>query len=356
MVAGDGGIIQGMDTTETPPTSLRVTRRRFLRQSFVFSAAAAIQPLSGLAAGMLKPNPHAAHALMIGDWGDDKRRDAQSAVAQAMGAYTRQWRLKHDALILLGDNFYGEFPGGLDCPRFKTDFEEMYPKTVFDCPAYAVPGNHDYEARPELKLKSQLEYAARGNTRWTEPAQWYSYKFPLHKPVATVIALDSNMPFPDGKPAHGYTHVMTEEQRQQQLVWLRSELAKPLTTPFRIVIAHHPVYSNGPHGDHKILIADWEPLLREYKVHLYLAGHDHDLQHLEFAGHPTSFFLSGGGGADLYDERQEVTQRGPFFNKVQGFSHLEATEKLLTLRHVDTQGNVMHGFTKSVDGTVSILS
>jgi 3',5'-cyclic AMP phosphodiesterase CpdA len=333
------------------------SRRRFLRQSFVFSAAAALHPFAAFAANSKSsPNPHAAHALMIGDWGDDRHLDSQTSVAHAMAAYTRQHRLKHDALFLLGDNFYGEFPGGVDCPRFRTDFEEMYPKSVFDCPAYAVPGNHDYEARPEIKLHSQLAYAARGNTRWTEPAQWYSYKFPLHKPVATVIALDSNMPFADGKLTHGFTHVMTEEQRQQQLEWFKVELAKPLTTPFCIVIAHHPVFSNGPHGDHKVLIADWEPLLREHKVHLYLAGHDHDLQHLEFDGHPTSFFLSGGGGADLYDERNEVVQRGPFFNKVHGFSHLEASDKLLTLRHLDTNGNVVHSFTKAPDGRVAVLA
>jgi tartrate-resistant acid phosphatase type 5 len=333
------------------------SRRHFLRQSFVFSAAAVLHPFASFAAnGKLSPNPHDAHALMIGDWGDDRHLDSQSFVARAMATYTRQHRLKHDALFLLGDNFYGEFPGGVDCPRFRTDFEEMYPKNVFDCPAYAVPGNHDYEARPEIKLHSQLAYAARGKTRWTEPAQWYSYKFPLHKPVATVIALDSNMPFADGKLTHGFTHVMTEEQRQQQLEWLHAELAKPLTTPFRIVIAHHPVFSNGPHGDHKVLIADWEPLLREHKVHLYLAGHDHDLQHLEFDDHPTSFFLSGEGGADLYDERNEVVQRGPFFHKVHGFSHLEVTDRLLTLRHLDTDINVIHAFTKSPDGKVVILA
>lgn len=330
------------------------TRRRFLRQSFAFSAAAALSPLASFASST--PSLHAAHALMIGDWGDDKEIDAQRSVARAMAAYTRQNKLKHDALFLLGDNFYGEFPGGVDCPRFLTDFEQMYPKTLFNCPAYAVPGNHDYESRPELKLTSQLAYAARGNTRWTEPAQWYSYKFPLHKAVATVIALDSNMPFADGKLAHGYTFVMTEQQRQAQLLWLKAELAKPLTTPFLIVIAHHPIYSNGPHGDHKVLIADWEPLLREHKVHLYLAGHDHDLQHLEFEGHPTSFFLSGGGGAGLYDERNGVAERGPFFQKVHGFSHLEATNQLLTLRHLDTEGKVVHAFTKSTDGQTTLLT
>ena len=346
------GIILGVTTLDHS-----LSRRRFLRQSFIFSAAAALRPFTSFATiDKSSPNPHAAHALMIGDWGDDRHLESQTSVARAMAAYARQYRLKQDALFLLGDNFYGEFPGGVNCSRFRTDFEEMYPKDVFDCPAYAVPGNHDYEARPEIKFQSQLAYAARGNTRWTEPAQWYSYKFPLHNPIATVIALDSNMPFPDGKLTHGFTHVMTEEQRKQQLEWFKAELAKPLTTPFRIVIAHHPIFSNGPHGDHKVLIADWEPLLREHEVHLYLAGHDHDLQHLEFEGHPTSFFLSGGGGADLYNERNEVVQRGPFFNKVHGFSHLEATEKLLTLRHLDTDGKIIHAFTKSPDGKVTILA
>jgi tartrate-resistant acid phosphatase type 5 len=34
-------------------------------------------------------------------------------------------------------------------------------------------------------------------------------------------------------------------------------------------------------------------------VDLYLSGRDHDLQHLEFKGHPTSFVISGRGGAEL---------------------------------------------------------
>lgn len=45
-----------------------------------------------------------------------------------------------------------------------------------------------------------------------------------------------------------------------------------------------------------MLIAQWDSLLRRHNVDLYLSGHDHDLQHLEFKGHPTSFGISGGGG------------------------------------------------------------
>jgi tartrate-resistant acid phosphatase type 5 len=34
-------------------------------------------------------------------------------------------------------------------------------------------------------------------------------------------------------------------------------------------------------------------------VDLYLSGRDHDLQQLEFKGHPTCFVICGGGGAEL---------------------------------------------------------
>ena len=105
---------------------------------------------------------------------------------------------------------------------------------------------------------------------------------------------------------------LTPAQQAEQLAWLTAELEKPRTTPFLVVMGHHPIFSNGPHGDHKVLVRDWEPLLRKHKVHMYLAGHDHDMQHLEFEGHPTSFVLSGGGGADLYKLKIDEAERGPY--------------------------------------------
>ena len=109
----------------------------------------------------------------------------------------------------------------------------------------------------------------------------------------TFLALDSNMPRADGKEKSGRDFTLTPQQQAEQLAWFEAELKRPRTTPFLGVIAHHPVFSDGPHGDHPVLIRDWDPLFRKYHVDLYMAGHDHDLQHLEFEGHPTSHFLSG---------------------------------------------------------------
>jgi tartrate-resistant acid phosphatase type 5 len=238
--------------------------------------------------------------------------------------------------------------------RWTTQFEEMYPRAAFDCPAYAIPGNHDYQKMPMSKVAAEMEYAKTGATRWTMPSLWYRFELPAKKPLATVIALDSNMPHPVKEGGPDFT--LTEEQRLAQLAWLEAELAKPRTTPFLIVMGHHPVFSNGPHGDTAALVRDWEPLLRKHGVHLYLAGHDHDMQHLEFEGHPTSFALSGGGGSDLYNLKIQPAQRGPYAAKVYGFSDLEITSDLLTMRHLDESGALLHAFTKTAGGKVTVLS
>jgi len=53
--------------------------------------------------------------------------------------------------------------------------------------------------------------------------------------------------------------MVTLAQQTEQLVWLKAELEKPLITPFLVVMAHHPIFSNDPHGNHKGLIRDWDP-------------------------------------------------------------------------------------------------
>ena len=320
-----------------------LNRRSFLKQSFAFSL------LAGTAAhGIAAPaDASARHALILGDWGWYESQSAQAAVAKAMADYAAKQRIKAEALLLLGDSFYGPLPGGVADPRWKTQFEDMYPRRTFDCPAYSVMGNHEYQVMPVNKVAAGLAYAKTRGTRWTQPALWYSYQFPARNPLMTVIALDSNMH--NAKRDDGVNFTLTAAQQAEQLAWFKAELARPRTTPFLTVIGHHPVYSNGPHGDHPVLAAEWDPLLREHGVHLYLAGHDHDLQHLEFAGHPTSFVCSGAGGAQSYPLKITEAYRGPYAQQVYGFTHLELTATKMTLRHVDQTGAVVHGFSKGVD-------
>lgn len=331
----------------------RVSRREFLKQSIYFSAAHLLAK-GGLHAqeiSRIDPEPGARHLFAFGDWGEESSQRQQRAVAEAMQSYARWNDLHVESLLMLGDNWYGWLFDGSKSSRWRSQFEERYPESAFPGKCYAILGNHDYEHRPGSKVDAQLEYA-KGKTRWTMPAKWYSFDFPEVDPLIRFIALDSNYP-------HGEhllrTPTLNEEEVNQQNVWLKSKLEEARKAPFTSIIAHHPIFSNGDHGDTHLLIRDWQPLLEQYRIPLYLSGHDHDLQHLEFDGKPTSYVISGGGGATLRDMKISASTRGPYGVKVAGFTHLQVTEKSLTIRHVGETGRVLHGFGKSRDGIVTLL-
>jgi tartrate-resistant acid phosphatase type 5 len=349
-----------------------LSRRRFLRESIAWSAFAAMPALRSYAAR--PPDPRAAHALVVGDWGWSEKQaaevsrngsgfQAQTMVARGMERYARSSGLHPDALFMLGDSWYGDLSGGAASPRWIEQFERMYPIETFAGPAYSMLGNHDYQTLPPEvnKVEAELEYARSGRgldgrpTRWTLPSRWYTFDFPKQNPLIRVIVLDSNMPRPDGSWQHGRDFTLKPEEQAEQLAWFEDQLQKPRTTPFLAVLAHHPVYSNGPHGDHPVLVRDWDPLFRKHKVDLYMAGHDHDLQHLEFEGHPTTHFLSGGGGADLYVLKVDGLDRGPYAQEVHGFSHLSVTLSALELRHLDADGRFLYGITKTPAGKITVL-
>ncbi|HEY4047403.1 MAG TPA: metallophosphoesterase [Acidobacteriaceae bacterium] len=329
----------------------KITRREFLHQSVYFSAFALLasrnQRLDDFV-DKIQPEPGSHHFFALGDWGEESSHGQQRSVARAMRDYANKNNLKVENLLLLGDNWYGWLFGGADSSRWKSQFEEMYPSDFCRGKCYAVLGNHDYEYRPGDKVKAQLEYAKK-LTRWTMPSKWYSFTFPESEPLIRFIALDSN--YPNG--AHFYdTPTLRPDEVAAQRAWLNAELEKPCTTPFTSFIAHHPLFSNGDHGDTPAVIRDWQPLLQQRHVHLYLSGHDHDLQHLEFEGNPTSYVISGGGGATLRNLKQSPATRGPYGLKVAGFTHIEVNKQQMIVRHVDITRRILHCFRKYPDGSV----
>ncbi len=329
-------------------STLSLTSRRQFLQTFAFSAAALVAGRGGVSAAG-QADLQAQHMFVLGDWGA-VNPEPQRLVAQGMIDYANAQGIAPSALFTLGDNFYGRFEGGVDCPRWQTQFEDMYPAAQFPGPCYALLGNHDYNAEPVGKEDAQLAYAAaHPGTRWTLPAKWYRFDFPQERPLVTFIALDSNYQkaMPE-KPS------LTAEERAAQAQWLKAELAKPRTAPFLVVCGHHPLYSNA--GDNPALIAEWDALFREHAAHLYFCGHIHDLEHLEFENHPTSFVVSGGGGTTLRtNDVKKSAAHGRFARNVHGFTHLEMSAERLVIRHITSGGRQMHAFAKRPQGAVELL-
>lgn len=329
-----------------------LSRRSFLKQTIGFSAAVALggNRVTTLAAATppsapsASPTVDALHLLAIGDFGvkpNDLPR--QRAVADGMAKYLRTNRLKPDALALLGDNFYGGLKGkGVRSYRWQQNIEGMYRRDIFDCPMFAMLGNHDYDDEPGGGcVAAQLAYSDYApHSRWLMPAKWYAMELPAaKKPLAKIVVLNT-MRF--DKSTEG----------KAQIEWVKKELGKPRTTQWLFVMGHHPLYSDGHHGDQRPLIAVLDPLFREHKVDLYLSGHDHDLQHIEFAKHPTSFVISGGGGARAREF--DTKDRSVYGRAVYGFTHLELRDKSFTVRHLDANNKLLHAFTKERGGKMTV--
>jgi tartrate-resistant acid phosphatase type 5 len=328
--------------------TLPMTRRRALKTLFCSSVLMDLN-LGASAFGQAAPVAGSLDLLALGDFGSGDER--QKAVARGMARYAASLGKKPDGVMFLGDNFYGPMPGGLKSPRWQTGFSDLYPGADFPGPCWAIFGNHDYHDNRGGELV-QLGYAGSlgRKTRWTCPAKFYR----VDLPQVTLLMLDTNWESINRR-VHGDKRPcwMHEDEREAQLLWLEKELSSK-RAPFTIVAGHHPIYSDANHGDTKELVEILGPMLERHGVHAYLCGHDHDLQHMELEGLRTSFVLSGGGGARLYESKDH--RAGSTVLDVHGFTHLSIAGEIMTIRHIDPNGKIVHAFTKGVKHDWKILA
>ena len=107
-----------------------------------------------------------------------------------------------------------------------------------------------------------------------------------------------------------------------------------------VVFGHHPVYSNGVHGDSGLIQRlIWEILFGEH-VDFYLSGHDHQLAHLSRERKRTQYLVSGAGGAHYRDPEQkknlkDSADRSHFTHHDNGFLWMERVSA-----HTDVQSEL----------------
>ena len=109
----------------------------------------------------------------------------------------------------------------------------------------------------------------------------------------------------------------------EQARWLDGELARS-TARWKIVYGHHPIWSDGHHGDDRRLVAKLLPILEKHHVDLYVCGHEHELQ--AHARNGMYFLIAGGGGKDI---RPVTKRRAEFAASKNGFLEIYATAEKL---------------------------
>jgi hypothetical protein len=284
-------------------------------------APASVAPSQRVAADQPQVN-----LLAMGDWGSG--RPAQRMVARGMGEYAAAMKPPLDGVLLAGDNFYEP----ADPATYRVLFEEMYGPELA-VPFYAVLGNHDYQYGNE---RIELAYGRNNpQSRWRMPARWYRLELPERDPLVTVLMVDTN-----------YRRMPLSTWRREQR-WLREELRRPRESKWLVVCGHHPLFSNGDHGDDRTLRSEWGRLLEDAGVDFYVCGHDHDLQHLKVKGRSTEFVVCGGGGAAV--RRLDRTDRGPFAQATHGFVHFRFGADAADVSYVAVDGaspfgRVAHSF------------
>jgi tartrate-resistant acid phosphatase type 5 len=281
--------------------------------------------------------------LAIGDYGTGNVN--QAAVAKQMAAFAQKLNKPLTSVLALGDNFYGK----LETERFGRHFEDMYSREHLNCPFYACLGNHDYgplydSRQGRAKAQIQLDYAAQNPTsRWKMPNRWYAVELPNpEKPLVKIIFLDGNMSY----------WGLTPREKLDQRKFLKAELQKETKAPWRWVVSHFPLFTETTkRADNRRLITEWAGDFESGNISFYLAGHDHNLQHLRVEGYKTSFIITGAGGAGLYDVKQ--SERG-FTDKILGFTHLHVARDKVNVQFINGEGQCLHAFRRSLDGTVEI--
>ena len=118
----------------------------------------------------------------------------------------------------------------------------------------------------------------------------------------------------------------------QETRWLEADLQGAAKAEFRFVFAHHPPITAVKHrqGDNPHMTA-LEPMFEKYKVSAAFFGHDHNYQH--YLKNGIHYFVTGGGGAPLYDvdlpppgitRKVESTENFMVVKVDGGKAHLEA--------------------------------
>jgi Calcineurin-like phosphoesterase len=143
-----------------------------------------------------------------------------------------------ELVLMVGDNMYGS-----QRPRdFVDKFEIPYgPLLRMGIPFYAALGNHDH---PENRHYSKFNMSNQ---------RYYTFT----RGAARFFFLDTNVMDPP------------------QVQWFDDALGNAIE-PWKVVVFHHPIYSDGDrHGSNIALRVILEPLLVRHGVDVVFTGHEH---------------------------------------------------------------------------------
>lgn len=248
--------------------------------------------------------------------------------------------------LSLGDHFYFSGVRNVHDPRFRRTFERAFSAHSLSAPGFfrLVAGNHDHDGN----VSAQIAYGDQQNSRWHFPALQHTWREPLPDEEGSTIAfalIDTVMLC--GKPRKP-----PPVSAERHWRWVEETLASCADAAFLIVGGHYPVYSPAAHGPTPCLQERLLPLLKKYRVDIYLSGHDHALFHVGQKGDGNVQFHGVGAGFTTTASRKyahtcgrqlQFHHRGGRLHIMSGgFAGVHVNTSTLTVSHYDSEGQILY--------------
>lgn len=253
-------------------------------------------------------------------------------------------------IISTGDNFYDYGLKSKTDPQWGTSFLNVYnTPRLAGIPWYSVLGNHDYglgQVCPAATLTDNCYSAAYQYTANAPDSRWNLAAGTWQLPAALTAGGKLNVIFTDTSPiiypspgTAGSTNFagLASQNKVANAAALEAAL-QASTAQWNVVVGHHPIWSWGVHCNFNGKDQDCAAMQAAYtdtntnlgntflsKTHLYLAGHEHDMQQIfkpAVAGDATSqpqgpiYGVSGAGSINRANEFDNLASKQPWFGNV----------------------------------------
>ncbi len=285
--------------------------------------------------------------LVVGDWGRDGlccQRDIAIEMSRSAGFLDAAF------VISTGDNFYEVGLADEHDPQVQTSWANIYNKndprtaTIGSLEWHMALGNHDYRG----SVTGQLNVANLYPGQWIQDGRFWDriitadvdgVRINVHLVIidTTPFIARYNTPGWDDAVRLNPDGIMTQD-KNKQLKWIENTL-KQSTADWKIVVGHHSIWTSGSHygEDDGFLEATLPPLFEKYGVHLYLSGHDHNMQYNKVKS--VSYVCSGAGSKPNEGTYEKARTPGSkFFSSQQGFTILSLNQQKIEMRFVDYAG------------------
>ena len=252
---------------------------------------------------------------VIGDTGG--KNGVQSLMAKGL----RNWG--PELLLHTGDFVYPfGYPGS-----FEAQYFAPFQKLIASIPVFPVRGNHDAR-RTEYYDRAFPVFVNRvGNAL----ARYYSVNYSnLH-----ITAVDTAADYEPGTA---------------QYAWLERDLAQYAgrNDLWRVVIMHHPPFSDGEFEGSPNVREFLVPLFDKYDVDIVFCGHVHAYQRIApFGDNPDGHkvqYVTTGGGAKRLTKRGTTSDTTVRYEEINHFLGVTATAEMMQVVAQTAEGDVVDSF------------